>query len=82
MKKIADALVPEARGWGALIDGPGGIGKTALAVRAAELVPHGRFRRIIFLSSKERELTADGQRALGYFVVPTYLEMLKEPLNK
>ena len=76
MKKIADALAPEARGWGALIDGPGGIGKTALAIRAAESVPSGRFRRIIFLSSKERELTADGQRALGYFVVPTYLEML------
>ena len=35
-----------------------------------------RFRRIIFLSSKERELSADGQRALGYFVLPTYLEML------
>src|SRR5882762_2540160 len=56
LKKIADALAPEARGWGALIDGPGGIGKTALAIRAAELTPSGRFRRIIFLSSKEREL--------------------------
>lgn len=76
LRRIADALVPEARGWGALIDGPGGIGKTALAIRAAELVPSGRFRRIIFLSAKERELTADGQRALGYFVLPTYLEML------
>ena len=42
----------------------------------SESVASGRFRRIIFLSSKERELTADGQRALGYFVVPTYLEML------
>ncbi|PSB34310.1 tetratricopeptide repeat protein [Stenomitos frigidus] len=76
LQKIAEALAPDARGWGALIDGPGGIGKTALAIRAAELVPAGRFRRIIFLSSKERELTADGQRALGYFVLPSYLEML------
>jgi ATP/maltotriose-dependent transcriptional regulator MalT len=76
LRKIADALAADARGWGVLIDGPGGIGKTALAVRAAELVPVGRFKRIIFLSSKERELTADGQRALGYFVIPTYLEML------
>ena len=76
LKKIADALAEDTRGWGALVDGPGGIGKTALAIRAAESVPSGRFRRIIFLSSKERELTADGQRALGYFVVPTYLEML------
>lgn len=76
LKKIADALLPEARGWGALIDGPGGIGKTSIAIRAAELVPHGRFRRIVFLSSKERELSADGQRSLGTFVLPSYLEML------
>ncbi len=76
LKKIADAIAPDARGWGALIDGPGGIGKTALAIRAAELVPEGRFQRIVFLSSKERELTADGQRALGTFVLPTCLEML------
>lgn len=76
LKKIAESLTPESRGWGALIDGPGGIGKSALAIRAAELVPTERFKRIVFLSSKERELTADGQRALGPFVLPTYLEML------
>jgi tetratricopeptide (TPR) repeat protein len=76
LQTIADALAPEARGWGVLIDGPGGIGKTALAIRAAELVPAGRFNRIIFLSAKERELSADGQRAIGYFVLPSYLEML------
>ncbi len=76
LKRIAEALAPDARGWGALIDGPGGIGKTSLAIRAAEIAPPGRFRRIIFLSSKERELTADGQRSLGTFVLPGYLEML------
>lgn len=76
LKKIADSLAEDARGWGALIDGPGGIGKTSLAIRAAELVPAGRFSRIIFLSSKERELTADGQRSLGNFILPSYLEML------
>ncbi|NJA05060.1 tetratricopeptide repeat protein [Methylococcaceae bacterium WWC4] len=76
LQKIAESLAEDARGWGALIDGPGGIGKTALAVRAAEFVPAGRFERIVFLSAKERELTADGQRALGHFVLPGYLEML------
>jgi tetratricopeptide (TPR) repeat protein len=76
LKKIADGLAPEARGWGALIDGPGGIGKTSLAIRAAELLPTGRFKRTIFLSAKERELTADGQRSLGSFVLPGYLDML------
>ena len=35
LRKIADALDPESRTWGALIDGPGGMGKTSLAVRAA-----------------------------------------------
>ena len=76
LKKISAALATDARGWGVVIDGPGGIGKTALAIRAAELVPADRFRRIIFLSAKERELTADGQRALGTFVLPTCFEML------
>lgn len=38
--------------------------------------PSSTTRRIIFLSSKERELTADGQRALGDFVLPSYLELL------
>src|SRR5262249_35812746 len=33
---IASSLEPGARTWRSLIDGPGGIGKTALAVRAAE----------------------------------------------
>src|SRR6266536_5286946 len=30
LAQIAEALAPDARGWGMLIDGPGGIGKTAL----------------------------------------------------
>jgi tetratricopeptide (TPR) repeat protein len=82
LKTIADALAPEARTWGALIDGPGGMGKTSLAVRAAELVPPNRFKQIIFLSAKERELTADGQRPLKGFVLPSYLQMLNELANQ
>ncbi|MDQ3011137.1 MAG: TIR domain-containing protein [Acidobacteriota bacterium] len=35
LKQIAEALDPESRTWGVLIDGPGGMGKTSLAVRAA-----------------------------------------------
>ncbi|HEX4630367.1 MAG TPA: TIR domain-containing protein [Chthoniobacterales bacterium] len=78
LKKIADALSPNARTWGVLIDGPGGIGKTSLAIRAAELVPPGSFRRILFLSAKERELMPDGTRSLHGFVIPGYIEMLNE----
>jgi TIR domain len=44
LKKNAESLAAESRGWGALVDGPGGIGKTALAIRAAQLVPAERFK--------------------------------------
>ena len=75
---IDDALATEARTWGVLIDGPGGMGKTSLAIRAAELSPPGRFKRILFLSAKEREMSADGEKKLTGFVIPGYLEMLSE----
>ncbi|MEK6258137.1 MAG: DUF4062 domain-containing protein [Planctomycetota bacterium] len=78
LKKIAEALLPNARTWGVLIDGPGGMGKTSLAIRAAELTPSGQFKRILFLSAKEREVSADGERRLTGFVLPGYLEMLNE----
>jgi ATP/maltotriose-dependent transcriptional regulator MalT len=78
LKTIADALSPNTRTWGALIDGPGGMGKTSLAIRAAELVPAGQFQHILFLSSKERKLTAEGERRLTDFVVPGFLDMLNE----
>jgi tetratricopeptide (TPR) repeat protein len=78
LKQIAEALDPEARTWGALIDGPGGMGKTSLAVRAAYDCLPGQFQRIIFLSVKTRELDDDGERELGPFILPRFLEMLNE----
>ncbi|MCX6898894.1 MAG: tetratricopeptide repeat protein [Verrucomicrobia bacterium] len=75
---IREALDPENRTWGALIDGPGGMGKTSLAVRAAYDCPVGRFQRIIFLSVKEREMDDDGERPLTGFILPGFLEMLNE----
>ncbi len=73
---IASALELRTRTWGALIDGPGGIGKTALAIRAAEQSPPGQFARIIFLSAKSRELYAEGEHPLHNFVIPGYTDML------
>ncbi|MBC8031616.1 MAG: tetratricopeptide repeat protein [Pyrinomonadaceae bacterium] len=78
LKRVAEALDPESRTWGALIDGPGGMGKTSLAVRAAYDCPPGQFQRIIFLSVKDRELDDDGERQLGTFILPGFLEMLNE----
>jgi nucleoside phosphorylase/tetratricopeptide (TPR) repeat protein len=75
---ITEAISPEARTWGALIDGPGGIGKTALAVRAGHIAPAEDFDRKIFLSAKVRELTPAGEQKLEDFMLPNYMALLTE----
>src|SRR5882724_1602633 len=49
LEQIAEALEPNTKTWGALIDGQGGMGKTSLAVRAAYDCAPNQFDRIIFL---------------------------------
>ncbi|HEX5701991.1 MAG TPA: tetratricopeptide repeat protein [Pyrinomonadaceae bacterium] len=78
MKKIADALDPESRTWGALIDGPGGMGKTSLAVRAACDAPPDAFEKIVYVSLKSRELDDDGVRDLSGFLISGLAELLNE----
>src|ERR1043165_8832914 len=78
LAQIREALDPENRTWGALIDGPGGMGKTSLAIRAALDCKPDEFKRIVFVSVKNRELDDDGMRELGIFVLPGFLEMLNE----
>ncbi|MCA1615424.1 MAG: DUF4062 domain-containing protein [Acidobacteria bacterium] len=78
LAQIREALDPDNRTWGALIDGPGGMGKTSLAVRAAYDCTPEQFKRIVFVSVKNRELDDDGVRELGVFVLPGFLEMLNE----
>ena len=78
LKTIAEALSPDTRAWGALIDGPGGIGKTALAIKAAHDASEELFDRKIFITAKVRELTAEGEKKLTDFTRPTYLAMLDE----
>jgi tetratricopeptide (TPR) repeat protein len=78
LAQIREALDPDNRTWGALIDGPGGMGKTSLAVRAASDCTPEQFKRIVFVSVKNRELDDDGVRELGVFVLPGFLEMLNE----
>ncbi|MDQ3745619.1 MAG: tetratricopeptide repeat protein, partial [Acidobacteriota bacterium] len=78
LAQIREALDPENRTWGALIDGPGGMGKTSLAIRAALDCKPDEFKRIVFVSVKNRELDDDGVRELGIFILPGFLEMLNE----
>ncbi len=75
---IAEALEPESNGWGVLIDGPGGIGKTALAIRAGHLAPDNLYPTKIFLSAKARELTPQGEQKLEDFMLPNYMTLLAE----
>lgn len=78
LKSIAEALAPESRTWGVLIDGPGGIGKTALAVRAGHLAPAEHFDRKIFVSAKIREMTLAGEQRLEDFMLPNFVALLTE----
>ncbi|MEI7820226.1 MAG: tetratricopeptide repeat protein, partial [Verrucomicrobiota bacterium] len=78
LKKIADALDPDSRTWGALIDGPGGMGKTSLAVRVAYDASPEVFKKIIFISLKTRELDDDGVRDLSGFILSGLVELLNE----
>ncbi|MFM2167289.1 MAG: hypothetical protein RIS79_1660 [Verrucomicrobiota bacterium] len=78
LEHIRRALDPENRTWGALIDGPGGMGKTSLAVRAAMECTPEQFDRIVFVSIKQRELDDDGVRDLSLGRIEGVLEMLNE----
>ncbi len=58
-------MTPKRQGWGVLISGPGGIGKTSLAVRAAHLAPEKTFPIKIFLSAKVTRVDAAGRGEVG-----------------
>ena len=70
------ALHPDATGWGALIDGPGGMGKTTLAIRAAELAAPGHFDDIVFLSAKQTAMDPHGLHNENPFAVSGFTQML------
>ena len=58
---MLQALSSEERGWGVVIDGIGGIGKTALAVEAAYRCKEaGLFEAFIFISAKQKRLEPSG----------------------
>ncbi|HEY0378914.1 MAG TPA: tetratricopeptide repeat protein [Pyrinomonadaceae bacterium] len=65
MTTVLRALSPEDRTWGVLLDGIGGIGKSALAVEAAyRCKGKGSFDAFIFVSAKQNILDPSGIREL------------------
>jgi tetratricopeptide (TPR) repeat protein len=63
MARCLEALTPEERGWGAVIDGLGGMGKTALALEVAHLArKQALFDAYLFASAKTTWLTPEGVR--------------------
>ena len=63
LKRGLQALAPETRGWGLIVDGIGGIGKTAFAVRLAYLCrEQNLFEVFLFVTAKQTYLQPDGER--------------------
>lgn len=52
LRRIARALASQSSVWGVLIDGPAGIGKTALAIRAGYQAPDEQFSVKVFLPAR------------------------------
>ena len=77
LKRIAEALKPKSNGWGVLITGPGGIGKTTLAIQAGHLAPNKSYKTKIFLSAKVRDLTPEGEQRYA-LTFKNYTDLITE----
>jgi tetratricopeptide (TPR) repeat protein len=78
LETVAKYLLPEDRSWGVVLDGPGGVGKTALAIEAAHRAPAEHFPLKLWLTAKDRELLPDGVQPLRDHRVPSYHALLNE----
>ena len=78
LESVAKFLQPGHVGWGVVLDGPGGIGKTALALEAAHRAPAEHYPLKLFVTAKSRRLEPDGERALKDNRVDDYYALLTE----
>ena len=75
---IARYLRAEQRGWGVALDGPGGMGKTALAIEAAYRAPDAEFPTKLFVTAKHVRLEMDGRHELHDQRAENYHELMAQ----
>jgi tetratricopeptide (TPR) repeat protein len=78
LEKVAKYLLPEDRSWGVVLDGPGGVGKTALALEATHRAPAEHFSLKLWFTAKERDLLPQGVRPLQDHRVASYYDLLSD----
>ncbi|HEV8025818.1 MAG TPA: metallophosphoesterase, partial [Stellaceae bacterium] len=78
LEKIAKYLLPDDRSWGVVLDGPGGVGKTSLAIEAAHGAPAEHFPLKLWITAKSRELHPEGESRLTDHRVDDYYGLLNE----
>ena len=85
INQCLEALDPQVRGWGVVIDGIGGVGKTALAVEVAHKA-HAKalFDAYLYVSAKTTWLSPDGvrQRTLSRSSLDAFCREFANLLNE